>query len=87
MSNFARFWRAYPKRWKIKDARKIWEEQGIEKDEALVERILASITEFRKSDQWKKEGGVFIPLPANFLRDERWEDELKIDIEEDTKRW
>ena len=92
MSNFMKFWNAYPKRWNQTNAKRAWGDLGLEKKPEEVEKILASIIEFKKSPQWKKitpEGvrGQFIPLPANFLRDERWKDDLEIDIEEDKPRW
>ena len=37
--------------------------------------MLAALERQRASDQWRKEGGRFIPLPATWINGRRWEDE------------
>lgn len=71
---FARFWAAYPLKHAKKDARKAWAQ--LRPDAALVQRMCDHLALRVKSRQWR-EG--FIPLPATFLRGERWEDELTRD--------
>ena len=68
---FDRFWSVYPLKHAKKDARKAWNQ--LDPDDALVQKICAHIELRIKSRQWR-EG--FIPLPATFIRGERWEDEL-----------
>jgi hypothetical protein len=34
----------------------------------------------KKQEDWRKDGGKFIPYPATYLRQERWDDELTIDL-------
>lgn len=48
----------------------------IHPDEELFSKILAGLDILKKSDEWKRESGRFIPSPANFLKDRRWEDRL-----------
>ena len=43
-----------------------------------IEPLIIHAVEMHKGcDQWKKEGGEYIPLPATWLSQERWEDEVK----------
>ncbi len=71
---FDRFWSAYPNK-KAKDkARKAWEK--LNADEALIERIMAALEKQKKSRQWTKDGGEFIPHPATWLNGRRWEDQV-----------
>lgn len=70
---FDRFWEAYPRRQGKEAARKAWAK--MRPDEALLEDMLAALERQRASDQWCKDGGRFIPLPATWLNGRRWEDE------------
>jgi hypothetical protein len=70
---FDEFWQAYPKRVKKQDALKAW---GQVKAESLTQVILESLTQFRSSSEWTRENGRFIPHPATWLRNRRWEDEV-----------
>lgn len=69
---FAEFWKAYPKK-KAKDAaqRAFINKQAFR----YMPEILAAITQQSKSEQWKKDGGQFIPHPATWLNGGRWQDE------------
>lgn len=70
---FDRFWEAYPRRQGKEAARKAWAK--MRPDAALLEDMLAALERQRASDQWRKDGGRFIPLPATWLNGRRWEDE------------
>ncbi len=73
VTDFDRFWQAYPRRTAKKDARKAW--QKLAPEAALVEQILkALVWQVRQAD-WLKDGGTYIPFPATWLRAERWDDE------------
>lgn len=48
----------------------------IHPDDELFVKIIAGLDILKKSDEWKRESGRFIPSPANFLKDRRWEDRL-----------
>ena len=69
--SFDHFWACYPLKHAKKDARKAWAQ--LHPDDALVQRICEHLALRVKTRQWR-EG--YIPLPATFLRGERWEDEL-----------
>lgn len=70
---FDRFWAIFPRKQKKKDARKAWAE--LRPDAALVRTILAAIAWQRNQPAWVKDGGQYCPLPASWIRGERWEDE------------
>ncbi len=87
MTEFDTFWKAYPKKVAKGDARKAWSQtEAIRPDFAT---LLAAIEAQAKSDQWRKNDGQFIPYPATWLRQERWDDELKVTLPGvvDGKEW
>lgn len=69
---FERFWEEYPKKVKRAEAEEAW--KAIAPDEALLERMLSAISTQKADEGWRREGGRYIPLPANWLRNRRWED-------------
>ena len=71
---FAAFWEAYPKKVGKKEARKAWKK--VKPDAALHERILHAVDTAKGCDQWRREGGRYIPNPATWLNQGRWDDEL-----------
>ncbi len=72
-----RFWPAWP-RCKRKrnptDALKAW--LKLKPDDDLIDTIVASVEQHKESEDWRKSGGDFIPLPASFLRKGGYLDEL-----------
>ena len=78
MTDFDTFWKAFPRRVAKGDARKAWSQtERIRPDMAT---LLAAIQAQMQSDQWRKNEGQFIPYPATWLRQERWDDELKVTL-------
>ena len=71
---FNQFWSAYPKHIAKQSAVKAFEK--LKPDEKLLEAMLKAIEMQRESKQWEKDGGAFIPYPATWLNQRRWEDEL-----------
>jgi len=71
--DFDVFWRAYPRREGKKDAQKAWSQ--LRPDENTMRAILAALDWQRTLPGWLKDDGQFIPLPATYLRGERWTDE------------
>ena len=71
---FNQFWTAYPKHIAKQSAVKAFEK--LKPDEKLLEAMLKAIEMQRESKQWEKDGGAFIPYPATWLNQRRWEDEL-----------
>ena len=50
--------------------------EKIDPDAALLETMIAAIGKWKMTDQWNEAGGQFIPHPATWLNQRRWEDEL-----------
>lgn len=73
---FAEFWEEYPKKVGKKAAQTSWNK--IKPDTELFERIITAVTAAKVSDQWIKEGGRYIPNPATWLNQGRWDDELPL---------
>ena len=71
---FERFWTAYPRRVAKQTAMRAFEK--IDPDEAMLETMIAAIGKWKMTDQWNEAGGQFIPHPATWLNQRRWEDEL-----------
>ena len=68
------FWAAYPRHTNKQAALKAW--IALNPDEELQKTILAAIERQKKSAQWARDGGQYIPHPATWLHGQRWEDEL-----------
>lgn len=68
---FEEFWSKYPKKVAKSTAKK-----AFEKVSAPLETLLTAIERQKCSEQWSKDGGQFIPNPATWLNQERWNDEL-----------
>jgi len=71
---FELFWTAYPRKVGKKDALKSW--YKIKPDGETATKILAAVEAYGRSPQWTKNNGQFIPHPATFLNQERWNDEI-----------
>ncbi len=72
------FWKSYPKKIGKGAARKAFEKG---KCAAKIEVILKAVEYQSASDQWRKDGGQFIPNPATWLNQERWEDDTAIKLQ------
>lgn len=73
-AEFDEFWRAYPKK-KAKDAAmKAFAKRKPGRD--LLDQMLAAIDAQKRSDDWLKDNGKFIPYPASWLNQGRWMDEI-----------
>ena len=71
--HFELFWKSYPKKKNRGQAEKAW--QRIKPTKELQESILKKIEESKKSEDWIKDGGKYIPYPATWLNARGWEDE------------
>ena len=71
--SWIRFWNAYEKRSSKKDARKAWAE--LNPSPELVDQICTALAWQFRQPNWVKENHSFAPLPATYLRGERWTDE------------
>lgn len=83
-AGFEVFWHAYPRKVGKANAEKAWNKLAplvpCEADPLCQrhERIFRMLTEYRRSRDWQRDDGQFIPYPATWLNERRWEDELRI---------
>lgn len=74
--DFLSFWESYPKKVGKGDAFKAFKKvKGVK-----IEVIIKSVEDHIDSKQWKEQEGRFIPNPATFLNQRRFEDELSAGI-------
>lgn len=73
---FNEFWMAYPKERRTGKGAvvKAWMKHNV--DALLSARMVQALERLRLTEQWQREGGKFIPLPATWLNQRRWEDEI-----------
>lgn len=67
---FAEFWAAYPRKVGRLAAEKAWKLR-----KPPLGKVLANIAWQRRSEAWTKESGKYIPMPATYLNQGRWDDE------------
>lgn len=70
---FEKFWIEYPRKVSKKKSFQIWKRLKVKKD--LFDKIMKTLLIYKKSSQWVKDNGLYIPHPSTFLNQERWEDE------------
>ncbi|QAT48563.1 hypothetical protein EQM14_01520 [Caproiciproducens sp. NJN-50] len=70
---FNRFWKAYPKKVGKGAAERSFKKY--KPNEVLLVAMLEALKLQRRSDQWQRDGGQYIPNPATWLNQKRWEDE------------
>lgn len=73
-AEFLEFWAVYPKKVGKGDAYRKW--QTLVKSEKKKEQVIASVQKHKSSDRWKEEEGKYIPNPATFLHQKRFDDEV-----------
>ena len=71
---FDEFWKIYPKKVGKEAARKSW--MKVKPDKALFIKMLEAVEIAKKSKQWQKDNGQYIPNPSTWLNQGRWDDEL-----------
>lgn len=69
-AGFDAFWLAYPKKTGKEAARKSWA-----KLKPHLDAVLKALAWQVNSEQWLKDSGQFIPNPATYLNQGRWQDE------------
>ena len=71
---FQKFYDAYPRHVGRAVALKSF--ARINPDDILLEKMLGAVSVQKTTPQWTKDGGQFIPHPATWLNQHRWEDEV-----------
>jgi len=72
---FERFWEEYPKKVGKKVAKEKFLRLSL--DEKKFQEIMRVLRIYRETREWIKDGGQFIPHPATWINQERWNDEVK----------
>jgi hypothetical protein len=72
---FEEFWLAYPRKSSKGQAEKAWH-RDVNPDTQLFSQIMVKLEDAKKSEQWTKDGGQFIPYPATWLRAKGWLDDF-----------
>lgn len=73
---FTEFWNAYPKQ---KDKTKAREEFA--RVDVPLDVLLSALEIQKRSHDWTKEGGQYIPYPAKWLKGRRWEDSVEVNVQ------
>ena len=71
---FAAFWTAYPKKKSKGQALSAWKK--LKPDSSLQALILKAVEAQKRSPDWQKDKGKYIPYPATWLNAMAWEDEV-----------
>lgn len=71
---FDRFWSIYPRKVGKDAARKAFAKRKF--SEEKLEQVLAAIAVQAKCEQWRKDGGQYVPHPSTWLNEGRWQDEV-----------
>lgn len=78
-ARFQAFWQAYPRKDAKSKAKEAWaklERMG-EVDPERMEAILAAVAAHKRTEQWQREDGRYVPMAATWLNQRRWEDEIQ----------
>lgn len=68
---FERFWSVYPRKVGKQSAKRAFERVKVP-----LETLVTAVERQKCSDQWTQNNGQFIPHPATWLNQGRWDDEL-----------
>lgn len=71
---FEAFWKEYPRKVGKGKAKESFEKAI--KSGVTLEVLISAVKQQRESIQWQKGGGQFVPHPATWLNQQRWEDEV-----------
>lgn len=83
-AHFDTFWANYPKKVSKQKAIESWKKLNI--NEKLYQEIISTLDIQKQSKEWKKDDGQFIPYPATWLNQRRWEDEITNPASQDNRK-
>lgn len=72
--SFDTFWACYPKKASKPMAFRAWKK--LKPDPALADEIMTGLQKWSESYDWLKDGGQYIPYPATWLNNRKWEDDV-----------
>ena len=73
--DFELFWSSYPRKVGKEAARRSWAKTKGKRPTINV--LLKAVEDQKKTEQWNKDRGAFIPHPATWLNQGRWDDEVE----------
>lgn len=71
-ADFCRFWEKYPKKVGKDQAARIWKRR--KRDLPDINELCAVLERQCHCEQWRRDGGQYIPNPATWLNQGRWQD-------------
>lgn len=72
-SRFPEFWAVYPRKTAKTNAEAIWKRKQLDQTADI---IIDAVKRYQQTHEWIKDNGLFIPYPATFLNQRRWEDDI-----------
>lgn len=81
---FASFWSVYPKKVGKGEAEKAWKRAKVN---GHFEEVMSALAKQKQSDQWARNNGQYIPNPATWINQRRWEDDLATPNQEASHDW
>lgn len=72
---FAEFWSAYPKKVAKQYALKAW--KRLKPDADLHDKIMRAVEAQKRSEQWRRDNGRYIPNPTTWLNGGQWDNETE----------
>ena len=69
---FAEFWKRYPRKVAKSEAEKAWMSAHINGE---FQQLLDALDAQKRTEQWAKDGGQFVPYASTWIRQRRWMDE------------
>ncbi len=69
--SFEVFWSAYPKKIGKGASARVWVRAN-----PPIDKVIRAINRQKQSEQWLKDHGQYIPNPATWLNQARWDDEI-----------
>ncbi|HXG72811.1 MAG TPA: hypothetical protein VNJ04_19625 [Gemmatimonadaceae bacterium] len=77
---FDRFWSVVPRKVGKEAARRWW--RRTKPNDALTETMILAMERHKRSPDWLKDGGAFIPHPTTWLGRGGWNDELETTVDD-----
>lgn len=74
LDGFEEFYAAYPKHKSRDSAERAWAK--LKPDDELRRTIMAAVEAQKRTWDWQKEGGRYVPYPASWLNGRKWTDEV-----------
>lgn len=70
---FDALWKIYPRKDAKAAAQKKWD--ALRPDRETCRAMMAGLERDKRSEQWQRDGGRYIPMLSTYLNQRRWEDQ------------